>query len=310
MTLPAISSLMSLRLRRRLVPCCCVLLLAACSGSVELMGALPEPEANEVLAALLHAGIAADKIAGKEGMVSVQVDGTKVAKALDALRARGLPRERYAGMGEVFKKEGLISSPLEERVRYLYALSQELSNTISKIDGVITARVHVVLPERGSSGDANTPSSAAVFIKYQDGYNLDMVRPQVRQLVINSIPNLTPDKVAIILVASQLEAQPANASGTPAAPASANATPTARPGRLESVLGLRVDAESANSLTAILLGLAVFALAGLGALVYTVRALMLKRRAVPLERKDPGRRLAGVASESREGDALSMEAPP
>jgi len=307
------SALLSV-LRRYLAPCCCALLLAACSTSVELMGALPESEANEVLAVLLHAGIAAEKVAGKEGMVSVQVDGTKVAKALDALRARGLPRERYAGMGEVFKKEGLISSPLEERVRYLYALSQELSNTISKIDGVVTARVHVVLPERASGGDASTPSSAAVFIKYQEGYNLDMVRPQVRQLVINSIPNLTPDKVAIILVAAQLEAQTGNATSgaSPSLPAGGNGT--AASGKLETVLGLQVDAASANGLMTILLGLAALALAGLGVLVVGARALLRKRRSgLGAERKEPGGRPGRpgrVAEERAEPDVLPMEAPP
>ena len=103
-----------------------------------------------MLAALINAGMDAQKIAGKEGMVGLSVPASQVGRALDLLRAQGLPRERFAGMGEVFKKEGLISSPLEERARYLYALSQELGATLTKIDGVITARVHVVLPERAS----------------------------------------------------------------------------------------------------------------------------------------------------------------
>ena len=177
--------------------------LTACSRKVELMASMPEPEANEVLAALQNAGIAAEKIAGKEGMVGVAMDADQVGRAVDLLREKGLPRERFAGMGQVFKKEGLISSPLEERARYLYALSQELGATLSQIDGVVVARVHVVLPERGSSGDPSIPSSAAVFIKHQEGYNLDVVQPQVRRLVTNSIPGLTPDKVSIVLVSAQ-----------------------------------------------------------------------------------------------------------
>jgi type III secretion protein J len=177
--------------------------LAACGNKVELMASMPETDANEVLAALSGAGISAHKISGKEGMVGLSLDAAEVGRAVDLLRAKGLPRERYAGMGEVFKKEGLISSPLEERARYIYALSQELRGTLTQIDGVLAARVHVVLPERGSAGDPNTPSSAAVFIKHQEGYNLDTVQPQIRKLVTNSIPSLTADKVSIVLIAAQ-----------------------------------------------------------------------------------------------------------
>jgi len=179
------------------------LMLSACGGSVELIGALPENEANEMLAVLLNANIEARKVPAREGQVALHVESGKVALALDTLRVRGLPRERFAGMGDIFRKEGLISSPLEERVRYLYALAQELSNTISKIDGVIVARVHVVLPERASTGDPSVPSSAAVFVKHQEGYNLDTVQPQIRRLVVNSIPNLTTDRVSIVLVSAQ-----------------------------------------------------------------------------------------------------------
>ncbi|MCF8161245.1 MAG: type III secretion inner membrane ring lipoprotein SctJ [Polaromonas sp.] len=179
-----------------------VLLLVACGSRVELMASMPEAEANEVMAALQNAGIEAQKVPGKDGMVGLTLDASQVGRAVDLLRAKGLPRERFAGMGDVFRKEGLISSPLEERARYLYALSQELGATLTQIDGVIVARVHVVLPERGSPGDPNTPSSAAVFIKHQVGYNLDTVLPQVRRLVTNSIPGLTPEKVSIVLVAA------------------------------------------------------------------------------------------------------------
>ncbi|MFD0669015.1 type III secretion system inner membrane ring lipoprotein SctJ [Ramlibacter sp. MAHUQ-53] len=187
--------------------------VSGCGRKVELMSAMPESEANEVMAALQNAGIPAEKVPGKEGMVGVSIASDQMGRAVDLLRDKGLPRERFAGMGQVFKKEGLISSPLEERARYLYALSQELGATLSQIDGVVVARVHVVLPERSPTGEAGVPSSAAVFIKHQEGYNLDTVQPLVRRLVTNSIPGLTADKVSIILV----NAQP----GKPASPGEA-----------------------------------------------------------------------------------------
>lgn len=177
-------------------------LLAGCGQRVELMTAIAEPEANEIMAALQNAGIPVDKKPGKDGLVGIGIPADQVGRAVDLLREKGLPRERFAGMGQMFKKEGLISSPLEERARYLHALSQELGATLSQIDGVTLARVHVVLPERTLPGEAPVPSSAAVFIKHQDGYNMDTVQPLVRRLVSHSIPGLAPERVSIVLVSA------------------------------------------------------------------------------------------------------------
>ena len=48
----------------------------------------------------------------------------------------------------------------------IYALSEELSRTVSEIDGVISARVHVVLPENDPLRRDLVPSSASVFIRH------------------------------------------------------------------------------------------------------------------------------------------------
>lgn len=237
------------------------LALAACGARVDLMGAVPEDEANEVLSALLKADITAEKTAGKEGMVGVRVDAGQVGRALEVMRENGLPRERFAGMGQVFKKEGLISSPLEERARYIYALSQELSNTLSKIDGVLAARVHVVLPERGAAGENGVPSTSAVFIKHQEGYNLEIIQPQIRRLVTNSIPGLTADRVSVVFVAAQ--PRTATSAGAERAHTAADATST--------VWGMEVPAHRAGALAGLLWGLlavVVLAVGGLGFLLW------------------------------------------
>jgi type III secretion protein J len=242
---------------------CACLALAACGARVDLMGAVPEDEANEVLSALLKADIPAEKTSGKEGMVGVRVDSAQVGRALEVMRENGLPRERFAGMGQVFKKEGLISSPLEERARYIYALSQELSNTLSKIDGVLAARVHVVLPERGAAGENGVPSTSAVFIKHQEGYNLEIIQPQIRRLVTNSIPGLTAERVSVVFVA----AQPRTASGSAAERGSAG-TGT---GASANVWGVEVPVHSAGTLSTLLWGLlaaVILTLSGLGFLLW------------------------------------------
>jgi type III secretion protein J len=207
--------------------------LSACSGQVELLSSIAERDANEVIAALVNRGIPATKISGKEGMVGIQVDQKQAAKAVDLLRSLGLPRENFTGMGQVFTKSGLISSPLEERARYLYALSQELSGTLSNIDGVLFARVHLVLPERGSGLDKDSLSSASVFLKYQQAYDLEILQPQVKRLVVNSIPGLSTERVSVVLVPSK-----SKVPGDGAQDGAANTT----------VWGVLVPAQSATTL--------------------------------------------------------------
>ncbi|MGV3654228.1 MAG: type III secretion system inner membrane ring lipoprotein SctJ [Noviherbaspirillum sp.] len=262
------------RLRACVILLAWVCLLSACGGKVELLTGVPETEANEVLGTLLNAGVKAEKLPGKEGMVGLAVEERQAARAIAILRNEGLPRDHYATIGEVFRKEGLISSPLEERARYLWALSQELSATIADIDGVVKARVHVVLPERSSGGDPALPSSSAVFIKYKRGYNLDDAIPQIKRLVTNSIPGLTSDKVSVVLVSAM--PRPVAVTGHDAAPAPAagwlGATGNgAAPGGSRLVLGL--------------LGLLAIALAGLAYLGWRIWGAPRAAAAMPVPEK-------------------------
>ncbi|WP_053076646.1 type III secretion system inner membrane ring lipoprotein SctJ [Caenimonas sp. SL110] len=192
----------------RLAAALLVTALVGCGGSVELLSNMNEREANELVAVLSESDIKVQKIPGKDGVVNLMVDKDKVAQAIQILSAEGMPRERRATMGDVFRKEGLISSPLEERARYLWALSQELSETISQVDGVLRARVHVVLPERSTGGEASLPSSAGVFVKHRRTVNLEESVPQIKRLVASSIPGLSVEKVSVVLVASGPAAPP------------------------------------------------------------------------------------------------------
>ncbi|MCP1117112.1 type III secretion system inner membrane ring lipoprotein SctJ [Robbsia andropogonis] len=178
------------------------LLLAACNSRVELMSTVPEDEANDIMSTLLSDGVQVTKTVVKGGS-SLSVPSDQVAVALEVMRAHGLPRERFTGIGNVFRKEGLVSSALEERARYVFALSQELGQTLSQIDGVVSARVHVVLPERGGINEVATQASASVFIKHKAGVSLDALMPQIRTMVANGIPGLSVARVTVFMVPAQ-----------------------------------------------------------------------------------------------------------
>ena len=182
------------------------LLLSGCGESVELHRQLSEQDANEVIAELADKHIRAQKIPAKDG-VTVRVNASDISRAVRTLEAVGLPKVARATMGETFRKEGVISTPLEERARYIYALSQELEATLSKIDGVIVARVHVVLPERVAPGEPVQPASASVFIKHDPRLEPDSILGRVRRLVASSIPGMTTavensQKLTVVFVPS------------------------------------------------------------------------------------------------------------
>lgn len=178
--------------------------LTGCSDSVELHSQLTEQEANEVIAELADKHIRGKKSITKSG-VAVIVNAEDIARAVRTLEAAGLPRTARDTLGKTFRKEGVISTPLEERARYIYALSQELEATLSNIDGVIVARVHVVLPERVAPGEPVQPASASVFIKHDSRLDPDDIRARVRRMVASSIPGMTtaldnPQKLTVIFV--------------------------------------------------------------------------------------------------------------
>ena len=169
--------------------CLSTFVLAGCGESVELHRQLSEQEANEVIAELADKQIRAQKIPAKDGVV-VRVRANDISRAVRTLEAVGLPKVARSTLGDIFRKEGVISTPLEERARYIYALSQELEATLSNIDGVIVARVHVVLPERVAPGEPVQPASASVFIKHDPRLDPDNIQPRVRRMVASSIPGM------------------------------------------------------------------------------------------------------------------------
>lgn len=236
------------------------LLLAGCE--TELYKGLDEREANLMVATLVERGIPATREADKAGKMTVFVDQDRFAEAVKALNDAGLPRERFANMGEVFKRDGLVASPVQERAQMVYALSEELSRTISEIDGVLSARVHVVLPDNDPLKRDFAPSSASVFVRYDPSMQINDLLPQIKTLVANGIAGLSYDKVSVTPVA----AAPQSRGPAESAP-------------MRSVFGVWVHQASAGRLMLIVMVPTVLAL-GFGAGLAT---MLWRRRRPALE---------------------------
>ena len=177
-------------------------LLAGCK--VELYSKLEEQEGNEMLALLLDHDISSKKRTEKDNMVSLHVEKSQISEAVEALRKNGYPKNKFSTIGDVFDKDKLISTPFEDRTRYVYGLSQEIAETLSQVDGVMVARVHVVMSEDDRSADA-VLASASVFIKHNPNYDFDSYIPQIKSIVSSSIAGLAYDSVNVALFPAQQE---------------------------------------------------------------------------------------------------------
>jgi type III secretion protein J len=178
--------------------------LVACSQAIN--HGLSEDQANEIQVVLERNGIQATKAAEEGGETvafTISVPKRDAARAMQILRENDLPQQQAKGFNEVFAKTSLIPTAMEEKALYLQAVCGELAKTIEAINGVVDARVHVVLPESDilkQELQGPTTPKAAVLIKYKVRRNGEMpYKPDdIRQLVANSVEALKASDVTVV----------------------------------------------------------------------------------------------------------------
>ncbi len=175
---------------------------------------LVEREANRMVAVLRQSGVEAQKVKekGRGAKFSVEVPRGQVTHAIGVLLQHDLPRRKKPGFAEVFGKPSLVPTATEQRARFLHALSGELARTLESADGVLEARVHLVLPERhplALRDQVLAKPRAAVLLRVRSG-KAPITVQEVRRLVAGSVQELDPAQVAVVI----RRARPAPALGS------------------------------------------------------------------------------------------------
>jgi flagellar M-ring protein FliF len=134
----------------------------------------------------------------------VSADGTAVlvryghtAQARMLLAEKGLPQSSKSGY-ELFNDLGSLGlTSFMQEITRVRALEGEIARTIQTMKGVKAARVHIVLPDRGSFRREQQPASASVVVRTEPADDMSSAQA-IRHLVAAAIPGMKADKVTVL----------------------------------------------------------------------------------------------------------------
>ncbi|OYX74465.1 MAG: flagellar M-ring protein FliF [Rhizobiales bacterium 32-66-11] len=155
---------------------------------------LNREDVSRIGGALKDAGISFDVSA--DG-AAVLVGHSDTARARMLLAVKGLPQSSNSGY-ELFndvRSFGLTS--FMQEVTRVRALEGELARTIQTMKGIKAARVHIVLPDRGSFRRDQQTASASVVIRTENSDDASTAQA-IRRLVASAIPGMKIDTVSVL----------------------------------------------------------------------------------------------------------------
>jgi flagellar M-ring protein FliF len=159
-----------------------------------LYGDLEGEDAAAVTQSLTGAGIPY-RLENGTGAISVPIERLNDARLL--LAGQGLPQS--GGFASMAKDPGFGVSQFMEGARYQHALESELARTISSLQPVAAARVHIATPRNSSFVRDRIAGSASVFVQLRPGRTLASEQvTAIVNLVASSVPELDAGQVTVV----------------------------------------------------------------------------------------------------------------
>ena len=160
-----------------------------------LYAGLPEAEKSRVLEALTNSGVSVtlDPVTG-----DVLVPTQNYHSSRMTLAAQGLPATAATGYEQLDSIQ-MGSSRSVEAARLKQSQELELARSISEIDMVLSARVHLALPDKEVFVRQQAEPTASVFLQLARGRSLGRSKVDaITHLVSASIPNLSKENVSVV----------------------------------------------------------------------------------------------------------------
>jgi flagellar M-ring protein FliF len=172
-----------------------------------LFASLSEADKSRVVETLTNAGVdvTLDPATGE-----VLVPSTDYYSSRMTLAAQGLPASDPSGMDEL-NNMPMGTSRSVEQAKLKHAQEMELALSINEIASVVTARVHLALPDRTAFVRNQLPPKASVFLQLGSGRTLDESQvTAIINLVSTSVSGMARENVTIVDQSGRLLSQPSD----------------------------------------------------------------------------------------------------
>ncbi len=172
------------------------LITATGTGNMSLLyGELDNTDLQQVRTVLDRGGVPY-KVQGN----SIYVPEDQVTASRMTLGEAGLPSGGTVQMGnQLFNDMPMTSDQFQKRIAEKRALEGELARTVSSLDAIDTARVHLVLPRREIFSRNERQPSASVTVRVRGNKRLQDGQIQsIQQVVAAAVPNLKPTRIAVV----------------------------------------------------------------------------------------------------------------
>ena len=162
-----------------------------------LYGSLEGMDASQVMQTLAAADISYT-VEPNSGALLVKADD--LARARMRLAAAGVaPSDSNIGFEILDKEQGLGTSQFMEATRYRRGLEGELARTVSSLNNVKAARVHLAIPKSSVFVRDERRPSASVLVELYSGRGLEPSQVMaIINLVATSVPELDKSQVTVV----------------------------------------------------------------------------------------------------------------
>jgi flagellar M-ring protein FliF len=130
---------------------------------------------------------------------SVSVPNSLYHQAKMVLASQGIPATSTDGFAMIRDQQSMGTSQFIEQKRYQLAIEEELAHSISSIQAVQAARVHLAVPKQSVFVRNRVEPTASVILTLAQGRRLSEAQAQaVVHMVASSVPYLEPQNISVV----------------------------------------------------------------------------------------------------------------